>query len=220
MRPLARVLRQPTVDAYAFGSLGDPPVEPAAFKPMPEPDPPGAFVAGREAGLSEAEAQIEALKAEVSRLSEALDHDRAAAAERTAFVETAAAALRTRWDEAVAELEAPLVELAVGIAESVLDAPLSPAQRSAAAAALAAGVDAVGGSPPVTVSLHPVDLLRAQETGFAASLEATHPGLQWEANPALVEGDWGVSTSTAAIQHIRADMLAALRSRLSISPAS
>ncbi|WP_412069072.1 hypothetical protein [Rubrivirga sp. IMCC43871] len=220
MMPLARVLRQPTAAAYAFGALGDPPIEPFVFEPMPEPDPPGAFVAGREAGLAEAEAQVEALQAEVDRLAAALDDARAAAAKRAAFAETAAAALRTRWDEAVRGLEAPLIELAVEVAEAVLDAPLGPAQRAAAEAALSSAVDAVSGTAPVTVALHPVDLLHVQETGLAASIEATHPGLRWEADPALAEGDWGVSTSTAAIQRIRTDMMTALRSRLSVAPTS
>ncbi|WP_412061187.1 hypothetical protein [Rubrivirga sp. IMCC45206] len=233
--PTAHILRGRPSQPYTFGALAEEAPGPAPFVALDTDAPsaidgflpfsvptetagpdPASYAAGQADGLAEREAQVTALQAEVDRLSAALDDARAVAAKRAAFAETAAGALRTRWDEAVRGLEAPLIGLAVEVAEAVLDAPLSAAQRAAADAALAGAIDAVGGKAPVTVALHPVDLLHVQETGLAASIEATHAGLRWEADPGLAEGDWGVSTSAAAIQHIRADMMTALRARLSV----
>ena len=60
---------------------------------------------------------------------------------------------------------------------------------------------------------------RVQESGLAGALDDTHPGLRWEADAGLDEGDWAVSTADAAVRRVRTAMVAALRERLGL-PAS
>lgn len=235
----SRVLRGLSPSPYAFDVLdGDagPSPEPPTFiayddllalstpveaePPPPAPiDPAEAFEDGRQAGRAERDEEVDALRAEVDRLTAALDEATATAAERATFAERAAERLSTEWTEAIRRTEPQLVSLAIETAEALLDAPLSPEQRTAADRAVAVAVDGVAGEAPLVVALHPVDLLHLQESGLADSLSGAHPGLRWEPDGTFAEGDWSVSTSDAAIRRVRADMVAALRNRLGLTAA-
>ncbi len=210
----ASVLRGLSPAPFVFGALDAPPPAHAD-----EPDDRAiedAFEAGRQEALAEGADRIAALEAERDQLAEARDAaDRGAEAQAEA-VRQSAERLAELWARGVRELEPVLAALAVETAEAVLEAPLSEAQRSAAERALSTAIDAVAGGPPATVSLHPIDLLRVQESGLAGALDETHAGLRWEADSELAEGDWAVSTDEAAVRRVRAAMIAALRERLGL----
>lgn len=184
----------------------------------PAPDPGEAFDEGRRAGHAERDAEVEALQAEVARLEAALADAEAAAGAHAATVDDAAERLGGLWDEAVRALQPTLATLAIETAEAVLASPLSAPQRAATEAAVAEAIDALAGEGPVVVTLHPVDLLRIEEAGLAASLVGAHPGLRWEPDASLAEGDWAAATSVATVRRIRDEMLAGLRDRLGLAP--
>jgi|GEM_PF-4119951 len=226
-RPSAsRVLRDRVAARYAFAPL---------VADAPSADDPGAvdearaaveaaraegYAAGADDGAAaaraEADVEIAALRAEADRLAGAVAAAEAAADEARARAAEAAARLEAAWDAGVRALEAPLAALAVAVAEGVLEAPLSDAQQEAAHAALAEAVDAVAGTAPTTIAMHPVDLLRLQEGGLADALGAAHPALRWESDAHLAPGDWTVETPEAAVHRLRAPMLTALRERLGL----
>lgn len=205
----------PPFVAYADLLTLSAPSEPEPPPPAPV-DPDEAFEDGRRAGLAERDGEVEALRAEVDRLTAALDEATATADERAAFAERAAERLSAGWAEAARQAEPQMAALALETAEALLGAPLSPEQRAAADRAIAVAVDTVAGEGPLVVTLHPVDLLHLQEAGLAESLSGAHPGLRWEPDGTFAEGDWSVSTSDAAIRRVRADMVAALRTRLGL----
>ena len=210
----ASVLRGLSPAPFVFGALGDPPAAPAD-----EPDDPAleeAFEAGRQEALAESADRIAALEAELAQLAEARDAADQEAHAQAESVRQSAERLGALWAQGVRELEPMLAALAVEAAEAVLEAPLSEAQRSAAGRALSTAIDTVAGGPAVTVSLHPIDLLRVQESGLAGALDETHADLRWEADAELAEGDWAVSTDEAAVRRVRSAMIAALRERLGL----
>ena len=208
---MAAVLRGLSPDPWAWAAIDG-----TAVPAEPEPSADEAFEAGRQQGLAEAADHVAALEAEAARLADALAHAERAQADHAGATTGAADRLAALWAEGVRALEPALAALAVETAEAVLEAPLSADQRVAAERALSSAVDAVAGGPPVTVSLHPIDLLGLQESGLAGALDATHPGLRWEADAALAEGDWSVSTADAAVRRVRTAMVAALRERLGL----
>ena len=236
---MPRVLRGLSVPAHAFAALGEGgEVAPPTFRPLPDLTDPaappapspggaggaaapdaGAVEAAREAGRRERDDEVAALQAEVDRLT--AEHAGADAQARTQAerFEAAVERLASLWEEAARALEPALSALAVEAAEAVLAAPLSDAQRAAVDRALAEAVDAVAGAAPVTVGLHPVDLLHVQECGLAEHLSQAHPALRWEPDSALAEGDWTVSTSEAAVHRLSRPMIAALRERLGLPDA-
>ncbi len=181
------------------------------------------YAAGADDGAATAraaaEAEIETLRAEIARLAEVAQQAEAAAAEARAHAAEAAARLNTAWNDGIRALEPAMAALAVAVAEGVLEAPLSDAQQEAAHAALAEAVDAVAGTAPTTIALHPVDLLQLRESGLADALAAAHPTLRWESDPHLAAGDWTVETPEAAVHRLRAPMLTALRERLGLPDA-
>ena len=184
--------------------------------PAPAVSADDAFEAGRQSALAERAEHVAALEAEVAQLRAARDAADDLDAAHEALCRETAQALAGQWAEGVRDLEPSLTALAIEAAEAVLGAPLSEPQRTAAERALSAAVDTVAGGPPVTVALHPIDLLRLQESGLAGALDDTHPGLRWEADAALAEGDWTVSTAEAAVHRVRTAMVAALRERLGL----
>lgn len=212
------VLRGLSPAPFVFGALGDAPAA-AAEDAAPALSPDQAFEAGRQQAAEEAAERVAALEAEAERLAAALAEADEAEAARADGLRESAERLQALWAEGVRALEPALAALAIETAEAVLEAPLSDAQRAAAQGALSGAIDGVAGEPPVTVSLHPIDLLGLQESGLAGALDETHPGLRWEADAGLAEGDWAVSTADAAVRRVRAAMLAALRERLGLPAA-
>lgn len=214
MTPFSRVIGSDAAGAvpFTFAAFGTPePVDDAAAAT--------AFAEGIEVGLAQRGADVAALEARI----ESLEADLAAAAtasDATADVGTlvaeAAGRLVEAWHEAVRAREPELTALALDVAEAVLGAPPTAEQRAATATAIAQAVDALAADGPVTVALHPVDLLHLQEAGLADALAGAHGGLRWEPDAALAEGDWSASTPEAAVQRLRAPMVAAARERLGL----
>lgn len=214
MMPTTRVLHaaaQPAAQPFAFAPIGAPP-------PPTEPEvtPDEAFAEGLAAGRAEAEGDLAALQARVEALTAEAEATRAQADGTATLVADATERLQKAWHDAVAAREADLAALALDAAEAVLDVPLSAPQRVAVADAISEAVDALASGAPITVELHPVDLLHLQECGLADSIAAAHPGLRWEPDAAFAEGDWAVSTPEAAVRRLRAAMLTALRDRLGL----
>ena len=208
----------------AFAPLfaaGPPAPAPAAPAPAPEttPDPapaPRGYRDGVEDGRAERGPEVAALEAEVARLADAVARAEDAGREHRRTVADAVARLSGVWSDAVRALEADLAALAVDVAEGVLDAPLTEAQRAAAAAALAQAVDALAGGPPIGIAVHPVDYLHVHESGLADALAGAHPGLHWDSDATLGEGDWRAATADGAVHRVRSEMLDALRDRLGL----
>lgn len=129
----------------------------------------------------------------------------------------------TRFEEAWAQYveanETRLVELALTLAEAIVDAPLSDEVRTASEAALTDAVAELASTPPVTVTVHPVDYQRLRESGLAEHLIDAHDDLQLESDPERPEGDWDVSSPTGVIRRRRSEVIATLRDRLGL-PAS
>ncbi|BBM68972.1 FliH/SctL family protein [Rhodothermus marinus] len=128
--------------------------------------------------------------------------------------------LRQAWADYTRQLEPMLVELALEVAETLLDAPLPESIRGVSARTLTEAVEQLARSAPLEVSMHPVDFLRLQEQGVIAQLESRHPDLHWDLNSELSEGDWIVQTPTAMQRRIRQEILERLRQRLGLTPSS
>jgi len=155
---------------------------------------------GYESGYAEAE---EAVRAE-------------ARAQREALVEDAAR-LDAVWARYVEEREPMLIELALELAEAIVDAPLTDSLRTASEEALAEAVAELSGTPPVTVHVHPSDYERLRETELAQRLEATCEELQWAPDADRGEGDWSVVSPAGAIRRLRSEVVETLRSHLGLS---
>ena len=129
----------------------------------------------------------------------------------------------TRFEEAWAQYveanETRFVELALTLAEAIVDAPLSDEVRTASEAALTDAVAELASTPPVTVTVHPVDYQRLRESGVAERLIDAHDDVQLESDPERPEGDWDVSSPTGVIRRRRSEVIATLRDRLGL-PAS
>ena len=205
------VLRGLSPAPFVFGALGEAP----AVAPPARSDA-DAFEAGRQHAQAEHADRLAALTAEVEALRAERDAAADAEAAHQALCHETAHKLGEAWDRGIRELEPSLAALAIETAQAILEAPLSDGQRAAAERSLSHAVDTVAGGPPVTVSLHPIDLLRFQESGLAGALSETHVGLRWEADAGLAEGDWFVSTADAAVRRVRLAMVEALRERLGL----
>lgn len=228
----SRILRNTDPSPYQFaavGSAGDiaPPTfaplhslsgagGPSAADPEPSRQAEATFEDGRQQGRADRDAEVAELQAEVDRLTADLEESQNATEQHVRIVTEAADRLSDGWTGAVRSMEPDLVALALEAAEAVLDAPLSAEQRSATEAALSGAVGSLAARAPVTISLHPVDLLHLQETGLATALESAHNGLRWEPLSKLAEGDWTVTSAEAAVRRVRTEMLGALRDRLGI----
>lgn len=157
--------------------------------------------AGYETGYAEAEA---ALRSEYEEEQEALTRD--------------AARLDALWKEHIENSEPMLVELSLQLAQALVDAPLTESVRRTSEEALAEAVAELAGTPPLTVTVHPVDYLRLQESGLAERLDEMYEELHWEADPGSEEGDWSVSSPAGAVRRLRREIVETLRRRLGLSP--
>lgn len=171
------------------------------------------FAAGRAEAEAAVQAQLDALRAEAAETEAA--HAAALDALESRTRETAER-LSAEWARAVRALEPRLVDFALRVAEGVLGAAPSEAVRQAGVQALAEAVDQLADGNPTTITLHPVDLLQHQESGFAAALDGAHALLRWEPDSALAPGDWVVATPDAAVRRITTEALATLRDRLGL----
>lgn len=127
--------------------------------------------------------------------------------------------LRRALDGFMESAEVRAVQLAIDAAEVVLGSPLSDRARAGVEQSLASAVEGLAGDGAIEVSLHPVDLLRIQESGFDAQLSAALPGLRWHPDDSLAEGDWSARSSQAVVRRVRMEMMDEIRARLGIEPA-
>lgn len=222
-----RVLRDAEVAPFEFPPVGALPTPASEFVAWgaPSDDAPAArapvsqdaYDEGIRDGRAEAEAaardQIAALRTEVAE-SKAAHAEAEAEASRRA--RETAQDLSERWTRAVRELEPSLVDLALHVATEMLGAPPSEAAQQAGAQAIAEAIDGLADGNPTTITLHPVDLLTHQESGFADTLSGAHSLLRWEPDSSLAPGDWVVSTPEAAVRRITSEALTALRNRLGL----
>ena len=158
---------------------------------------------GYAQGYAEAEAKLgDAFKAERVALLADMDH------------------LGKLWRQHIEESAPLLTELALEIAETLLDAPLPEVVRGASVQGVTDAVEQLADTPPVQIRLHPVDYLRLQEAGITDQLETVHDGLCWTPDPDLAEGDWSVQSPKAALRRLRTEIAQTVRSRLDLPDAA
>lgn len=159
---------------------------------------------GYEAGYDEGYAEAETtLRAE-------WDEEREALIEDTRRFEEA-------WAQYLEEREPQLVELSLQLAKAIVDAPLADSLRRASEEALTEAVVELAGTPPLTITVHPVDFQRLQESGLAEQLTEKYDDLQLESDPECTEGDWSVASPAGVIRRRRSEVVETLRDHLSLS---
>lgn len=159
--------------------------------------------AGYEAGYEEGYADAEEdLRAQYSERRDALIED------ITEF--------ENLWAQYIDESEPMLVDLAVRLAEVIVDAPLNDAARRASEEAIAEAVASLTDSPPVTVAVHPVDYQRLRESGLIEHLQQKYGEVRVESDPDRNEGDWSVSSPQGVIRRRRDEVIETLRDKLSL----
>jgi flagellar biosynthesis/type III secretory pathway protein FliH len=124
--------------------------------------------------------------------------------------------LKNALTEHLAELERVASALAMDAAATVLEAPLTDTATRAAERALSQALEQLAGDGAIEIVMHPIDLLRVQEQGFDAQLNAAFPGIRWIPDENMDEGDWSARTTEAVIRRIRKEMLDLLSERLGI----
>jgi hypothetical protein len=149
---------------------------------------------------AELQQEMDALQAELDTLRAAYRED----AER----------LQQAWQTFIHQTEPLLLDLAFGITRTLFEAPLPEDVRSIGARALTTAIDQLAADPPITISLHPVDLLRLQESGIVDQLEAVHSGLRWDARSDFNQGDWIAQSPEGAVRRVKEELMAALREQL------
>ena len=121
------------------------------------------------------------------------------------------------WSQYIDENESRLVELALRLAEVIVDAPLSDSLRRASEEALTEAVAELAGTPPVTITVHPVDYQRLHESGLAERLTDKYDDLQLESDPDCAEGDWTVASPAGVVRRRRSEVIDTLRDHLRLS---
>ena len=121
------------------------------------------------------------------------------------------------WAQYIDENESKLVELTLQMAEAIVDAPLADSLRRVSEGAVIEAVAELAGTPPITITVHPVDFQRLQESGLAEHLTEKYDELQLESDPEREEGDWTVSSPAGAIRRRRSEVIDTLRQRLRLS---
>ncbi|NBB85048.1 MAG: hypothetical protein GVY12_02335 [Bacteroidetes bacterium] len=192
----------------------DAPVEEAP----PEPTVEEQLAEARAAWEEEQEQALEQARAEAFAAGEAAAREamEAEVDARAQHLTDTAERLTARWDDFLDDCEPLLATLAFDVAEAVLDGPLPDTLKGTTRRALTEALDALAGTPPLRISLHPVDYLRLQEDGTTDLLSGTHDDLRWNPDPAFREGDWEVQAADASIRHVREEMIQTLQRRLGL----
>jgi flagellar biosynthesis/type III secretory pathway protein FliH len=125
--------------------------------------------------------------------------------------------LEEAWTQYIDDNESRMVELTLQLAEAIVDAPFSDSLRQASEEAIIEAVAELAGTPPLTVTVHPVDYQRLQESGLAEHLTDKYAELQLESDPDHTEGDWTVASPAGAIRRRRSEVIDTLRDRLHLS---
>ena len=233
--PEPRILRgsaaQMDTRVFEMPFLGFTPVFPIQEPPPPpEPEAPAPPLPELvEARIEwEAEARISLQEAVEQARAEAFaaGHADAEAALRAEHEATRQAfsqdveRLQQSWRTFMQQCEPMLAQLAFTLAETILESPLPEAVKSLSTRTLSTAVEHLGGTPPLKISLHPVDLFRLQESGLADQLATMHPSLRWDANADLQQGDWAVQSPAGLIRHLRDELITTFRQRLGLQDLS
>lgn len=129
------------------------------------------------------------------------------------------ARLQTSFEAFMESVEVRAVALAVDAAEAVLGCNLPDDARLVIEQSLATAIEELAGDGAIDVNLHPVDLLRIQESGFEAQVSSAVPSVRWSPDETLEEGDWSAKSSQAVIRRIRSELVNSLRARLGVNGA-
>jgi len=121
------------------------------------------------------------------------------------------------WDEFIEESETMLVDLALQLAETIVDAPLTESIRQASEEALLEAVSHLSKTPPVTITVHPVDYQRLRESGLTDRLQEKYDDLTLESDPDCNEGDWSVSSPEGVVRRLRSEVVETLRRELRLT---
>ena len=125
-----------------------------------------------------------------------------------------------RWklmmDEFRESLEVRAVELALDAAQAELDFAVPKVAQVEMERSLVTAIEDLSGDGAVEVSLHPVDLLRIQESGFDAQISSLTTSLRWSPDETLEQGDWSARTPKAVVRRIRREMIEHIRTRLGV----
>ncbi len=124
------------------------------------------------------------------------------------------------WENFIKRSETLLLEIALEIAQFILDAPLPERITHTTEKVLAEMLEELAADTPIKLSLNPLDLLRMQESGILDHIKEQFPALRWDPQTTLKEGNWIIQTPRKAIRRISDELLANLRDRFGLSEQS
>ena len=125
--------------------------------------------------------------------------------------------LRDTWSSFINRSETLLLEIAIDIAQFLVDVPLPNRFSKLTEDALIEALEVLAHDVPVRLSLNPVDLMRLQETGMVKHIEEQFPTLRWDPQATLKEGNWIVQTPRQAIRRVSQEILDSLRDRFGLT---
>ena len=125
--------------------------------------------------------------------------------------------LRETWSSFINRSETLLLEIALEIAQFLVDAPLPERFSKRTEEALIEALEALSHDVPVRLSLNPVEMLRLQDSGMARFIEEQFPTLRWDPQATLKEGNWIVQTPRQAIRRVSDELLDNLRDRFGLT---
>ena len=120
-------------------------------------------------------------------------------AEKVVLAETVTN-LKNTWESFINRSETLLLEIAIEIAQFLLNAPLPEHLSKTTETALLEALEVLSREVPIRLSLNPVDFLRLQESGLTKNLEDQFTTLRWDPQPTLKEGNWIIQTPRQAIR--------------------
>jgi flagellar assembly protein FliH len=128
----------------------------------------------------------------------------------------ALAKLQGTWEGFIQRSEALLLEIALEIAEFLVDAPLPVRFTHATEQALVEALENLSHDVPISLALNPVDLLNLQESGMLEHIKDQFPSIRMDPQPTLKEGNWIVQTPRQAIRRVSDELLTNLRDRFGL----
>ena len=124
--------------------------------------------------------------------------------------------LRDTWGGFISRSETLLLEIAVEIAQFLIDVPLPERFSKLTEEALVEALENLSHDVPIRLSLNPVDLMRLQESGMARFVEEQFPTLRWDPQATLKEGNWIIQTPRQAIRRVSEELIENLRDRFGL----
>ena len=124
--------------------------------------------------------------------------------------------LKDNWESFIQRSETQLLEIALEVTKFIIDAPLPNQLSNATHQILSETLETLSRETPITISLNPLDLLRFQEAGIMQLIKDQFPGLRWDPQPTLSEGNWIIQTPRKAIRRISDELLTNLKSQFGL----